>query len=99
MKPQWLLNMLNELLRRQKFPDYRKIAKFILIFEYEKPPELQSSNGPISSLNAISKLYEAKIRKKINIELRMEKCCIKICLDSAKRKIWQKKPQSYGAYC
>lgn len=65
---QWLLKVLNELLKIQKFPREWKIAKAILLPKDSKPGQLKSYR-PLCLLNTLSKLYESMIRQRLEEEI------------------------------
>nr|CAI5850898.1 unnamed protein product [Callosobruchus analis] len=69
ISPQHLLGLLNSLLRTQTLPEAWKKAKVVLISKGGKPPELASSYRPICLLDTIGKLFEAMVRRRLEIEL------------------------------
>nr|CAI5853258.1 unnamed protein product [Callosobruchus analis] len=70
--PLFILSLLNELLRKQLFPDVWKRAKVVLLHKGGKPPELPSSYRPICLLDTVGKLFETMIRMRLQDAL--EKC-------------------------
>nr|CAH7755117.1 unnamed protein product [Callosobruchus chinensis] len=70
--PQFILSLLNELLRKQLFPDLLKRAKVVLLHKGGKPTELPSSYRPICLLDTVGKLFETTIRRRLQNAL--EEC-------------------------
>nr|CAH7729394.1 unnamed protein product [Callosobruchus chinensis] len=70
--PQFILSLLNELLRKQLFPDLWKRAKVVLLHKGGKPTELPSSYRPICLLDTVGKLFETMIRRRLQNAL--EEC-------------------------
>ncbi|KAJ8932748.1 hypothetical protein NQ314_014448 [Rhamnusium bicolor] len=67
--PDFLLKLLNGLLRKQELPTQWKIAKVILLLQDGKSRESPKSYRPICLLDPIGKLYELMIRARLEDEL------------------------------
>ena len=68
--PNMLMDVMNNLLRTQEFPEEWKTARVVLIPKSEKPPELSSSYRPLCLLNSLSKLLETLIRDRLIDEVK-----------------------------
>ncbi|XP_060526941.1 uncharacterized protein LOC132702371 [Cylas formicarius] len=66
---EWLIAILNKLLRLQELPELWKVVKIALILKAGKPPQLTSSYRPLCMLNTLSKLLETLIRNRLQKEL------------------------------
>lgn len=67
--PEWLLDMMNSLLRIQKFPNEWKTARLVLILKGGKPPEKMTSYRPLCLLSTLGKLFEAMIKMRLEREI------------------------------
>jgi Reverse transcriptase (RNA-dependent DNA polymerase)/Endonuclease-reverse transcriptase len=64
-----VLKILNDLLRKQEFPNMWKVARVVLIKKQNKPQNVPSSYRPICLISCLAKVYEALVRNRIMKEL------------------------------
>lgn len=69
VQPTYMLDMFNELLRRQTFPSPWRTARVILLRKPGKDAERSDAYRPISLLSCTSKVYEHLISARLDAEL------------------------------
>lgn len=67
--PEWILNVMNNLLKQQNFPKKWKVAKVVFLLKGGKSPQDPSAYRPLCLLNTFSKLYEGMVRLRLEQEL------------------------------
>ena len=69
LAPKWILKVMNEMIKKQTFPEEWKLARVVFLLKGGKSPEDPSAYRPLCLLNTLSKLYEGLIRLRLEAEI------------------------------